>query len=106
MDVLILGGLPIREQIAWMGPFVMNTKAEVLKAFEDFQKGLLGTVPAEHQVHHSNTPQKPLKRTDKLGADVKKDAVDSAIAHDAKQVLGVHNAPTELQETEKPGYSN
>ncbi len=95
MDVLILGGLPIREQIAWMGPFVMNTKAEVLKAFEDFQKGLLGTVPAEHQNHQV---QKPLHRTDKLGADVKKDAVDSAKAHDVKQVLGVHNAPTELQE--------
>ena len=31
-----------------MGPFVMNTKVEVLKAFDDFQKGLLGTVPAEH----------------------------------------------------------
>lgn len=48
MDVLILGGAPIRESVAWMGPFVMNTKAEVLKAFDDFQKGLLGTVPAEH----------------------------------------------------------
>jgi redox-sensitive bicupin YhaK (pirin superfamily) len=46
MDVLILGGLPIKEPVAWMGPFVMNTKAEVLKAFDDFQKGLLGTIPA------------------------------------------------------------
>ena len=58
MDVLILGGAPIRESVAWMGPFVMNTKAEVLQAFEDFQRGLLGTVPAEHHnisgVH--NTP--------------------------------------------------
>ena len=48
MDVLILGGQPIKEPVALMGPFVMNTKAEVLKAFEDFQKGLLGTIPAEH----------------------------------------------------------
>ena len=46
LEVVILGGLPIREPIAWAGPFVMNTKAEVLQAFEDFQKGRLGTIPS------------------------------------------------------------
>ncbi|HUS61667.1 MAG TPA: pirin family protein [Acidimicrobiales bacterium] len=45
LDVIVLGGQPIREPIAWAGPFVMNTKAEVLQAFEDFQKGKLGTIP-------------------------------------------------------------
>ena len=80
MDVLILGGEPIRETVAWMGPFVMNTKAEVLKAFDDFQKGLLGTVPAEHQV-----AKKPLQRGGigaKLGGDVR----------------NVHGAPTDVVE--------
>lgn len=48
MDVVILGGAPIREPIAWAGPFVMNTKAEVMQAFEDYQKGRLGVIPASY----------------------------------------------------------
>lgn len=46
MELFILGGQAIKEPVAWMGPFVMNTKAEVMQAFEDYQKGLLGTIPA------------------------------------------------------------
>lgn len=42
LDVIVVGGKPIREPIAWAGPFVMNTKAEVLAAYEDFQKGRFG----------------------------------------------------------------
>jgi len=48
LDVLVLGGRPIREPIAWAGPFVMNTKAEVRTAFEDFQGGRMGRIPAVH----------------------------------------------------------
>ncbi|HWB67882.1 MAG TPA: pirin family protein [Mycobacteriales bacterium] len=48
LEVVLLGGQPIREPVAWMGPFVMNTKAEVLQAFEDYQAGRLGTIPAVH----------------------------------------------------------
>ena len=40
--VLIYSGIPIREEIALGGPFVMNTQEEIREAFRDFQRGLFG----------------------------------------------------------------
>jgi hypothetical protein len=52
LEVLLLGGRPIREPVAFMGPFVMNSRAELIAAFEDYQAGRLGSIPA---VHHTPT---------------------------------------------------
>ena len=46
LDVILLGGQPLREPIEQYGPFVMNTRAELQQAFDDYQRGKLGTVPA------------------------------------------------------------
>ncbi|MEV6775886.1 pirin family protein [Streptomyces syringium] len=46
-EFVLLGGQPIREPMMHYGPFVMNTHAELAQAFEDYQAGRLGTVPAD-----------------------------------------------------------
>ena len=109
LELFILGGAPIKEPVAWMGPFVMNTKREVLQAFEDFQKGLLGTIPAIYK----EDAKKPLNRSgegSKLGSEVSAnletqvgsgDGVSSSTRSsedNAADVLNVHGAPSEVQE--------
>jgi redox-sensitive bicupin YhaK (pirin superfamily) len=58
LEVLLLGGRPIREPVAWMGPFVMNTRDEVVQAVEDYRAGRLGRIPAVH-----NSPTEVVEST-------------------------------------------
>jgi redox-sensitive bicupin YhaK (pirin superfamily) len=45
LEVFLLGGLPIREPVVAYGPFVMNSKAEIIAAMEDYQYGRFGQIP-------------------------------------------------------------
>jgi redox-sensitive bicupin YhaK (pirin superfamily) len=49
-DVLLLGGRPLREPVAWYGPFVMNTKQEILDSLDLYEKGALGAIAPRHEV--------------------------------------------------------
>lgn len=50
LEILLLGGSPIREPISWYGPFVMNTREEIKQAIKDYQDGRMGRIPAQRRV--------------------------------------------------------
>ncbi|ROZ83988.1 pirin family protein [Gordonia sp. OPL2] len=54
LEVLALGGRPIREPVVQYGPFVMNTRQQLIEAMEDFQAGRLGVIPADALMPHTS----------------------------------------------------
>jgi quercetin 2,3-dioxygenase len=52
LEVIVLGGRPIGEPVAQYGPFVMNTKAELQQAIDDYRAGRLGVIPADALMPH------------------------------------------------------
>ena len=55
LEVVLLGGRPIGEPVAHYGPFVMNTKEELVQALEDYQAGRLGVIPENAIMPHTST---------------------------------------------------
>lgn len=45
MRFLLVSGRPLREPVVSYGPFVMNTREQIIQAFQDFQAGRFGPVP-------------------------------------------------------------
>ncbi len=56
-EILVLGGVPIREQVARYGPFVMNTREEIMQAIKDFNEGRMGTIPPRRVPHRTSEDQ-------------------------------------------------
>jgi redox-sensitive bicupin YhaK (pirin superfamily) len=46
LDALVIAGVPLREPVARYGPFVMNSRDELVQAFEDYQSGAMGRIAA------------------------------------------------------------
>jgi redox-sensitive bicupin YhaK (pirin superfamily) len=51
-NLLLLGGSPIREPLFHYGPFVMNSRAEVIEALQDYQAGKFGSIPPNALMSH------------------------------------------------------
>jgi quercetin 2,3-dioxygenase len=50
--VMVYSGQPIGQPVTMGGPFVMNTKAEITQAFNDFQAGKFGDVPHQARLKY------------------------------------------------------
>ena len=50
-ELLLLSGVPLNEPVARHGPFVMNTRQEIVAAFRDYEAGRMGSIAPEVTTH-------------------------------------------------------
>jgi redox-sensitive bicupin YhaK (pirin superfamily) len=59
LEVILLGGEPINEPMVHYGPFVMNTREELVQTVEDYQAGKLGVIPPNALMPHVYSGNRP-----------------------------------------------
>jgi redox-sensitive bicupin YhaK (pirin superfamily) len=59
LEVILLGGAPINEPMVHYGPFVMNTRDELVRTVEDYQAGRLGVIPPNALMPHVYSGNRP-----------------------------------------------
>lgn len=46
LEALLIAGVPLNEPVVRYGPFVMNSREEIVEAFEDYRSGRMGQIEA------------------------------------------------------------
>lgn len=67
---LVIGGVPLKEPVVQYGPFVMNTREEIMDAIRDFQAGKMGRIDGEEErMRETRRGRAAQERTGRWGKD-------------------------------------